>query len=136
MSATIAATFREKLTAEEAYLLDLLSPFGAVAQHSVGRYILDIAFPSRLIGIEVDGKNHWNGSRKRSDAVRDAWLVAQGWSIFRIANASTRYPGRLLALLKDRIPDLEIPSELPTQRSGPEYRVLVRDSQCPAGERR
>jgi very-short-patch-repair endonuclease len=86
IAATRARTWREKLTPQEQHLFDLLSPFGAVAQHNVGRFTVDVAFITERVAVEVDGKNHWSRARKARDTARDAWLVAAGWRVLRVSS--------------------------------------------------
>ena len=56
-------------------------------QHPLGRYVVDFYCPAARLVIEVDGFAHQTGDRPARDAVRDAWLQAQGFSVLRIAAA-------------------------------------------------
>ncbi len=52
-------------------------------QEPLGTYIVDfVCFDARLI-IEIDGSQHADSQR---DKVRDAWLVAQGFTVLRFWN--------------------------------------------------
>ncbi len=52
-------------------------------QFPIGRYVVDfVCLNARLI-IELDGGQH---SEARSDAVRDAWLRSQGFTVLRFWN--------------------------------------------------
>jgi len=132
-----SVTYRKKLTPAEAYLFSVFSG-RAVAQHPVGPYILDLAFIPEFVAIEVDGKNHWSKVVTAHDLTRDAWLISQGWRIFRVSNAGAHYPSRLVTKLKEMLPNLEITRPLPLHIfRGRVYQhgVLLRDAQNPAGIR-
>ena len=67
-------------------------------QVPIGRYIVDfICFEKRLI-IEVDGGQH---SESKRDAVRDRWLVSQGFHVMRFWNVDVfqALDGTLIAIL-------------------------------------
>lgn len=49
-------------------------------QYPVGRYVIDFADPKRLIAIECDGSAFHDADR---DARRDAYLIEQGWTVYR-----------------------------------------------------
>lgn len=48
------------------------------------RYRLDLAFPDRMIAIEVDGSQHEERPARMADVARDAALEALGWTVIRI----------------------------------------------------
>ena len=52
-------------------------------QAPIGRYIVDFADYGRRIVVEIDGGQHGGAG----DAVRDAWLVGQGFRVLRFWNA-------------------------------------------------
>ena len=52
-------------------------------QHAVNDYVLDFYCASAELAIEVDGEAHARGDRPERDAVRDAWLAAQGLRVLR-----------------------------------------------------
>jgi very-short-patch-repair endonuclease len=126
---SIADTFREKLTPQEYYLLGIFGQI-ATAQHPIGRFNLDIAFEKFKVAIELDGKGHTGRKARARDLKRDSLIVAQGWTILRIYNAAAQRPAKLIRVLKQYIPDLQTVCPLPDEpvRTGPEYRVLVRDA--------
>lgn len=136
---TIARTYREQPNPHERLVLDLFE--GAHPeprfQHPVEAYIIDFAFVDELVALELDGRGH--ASRDAQDAERDRWLVDRGWTVVRVQQDSLRdarnrrafRPGKLLRVLKELIPHLEVASPAPT--SSGEYRVLVRDAQHAAG---
>ena len=57
-------------------------------QYWVGKYRLDYAWPAKLIALEADGPHHWRPDVAMKDAVRDSWLRAQGWLVFRVDDMS------------------------------------------------
>jgi len=52
-------------------------------QHAAGNYILDFYCAPAMLAIEVDGEAHARGDRPARDAIRDAWLAAQGVRVLR-----------------------------------------------------
>ncbi len=53
-------------------------------QHPVGPYILDFYCARVRLAVEIDGEHHYYEDQQRKDAVRDAWLAAQGIKTLRI----------------------------------------------------
>jgi len=53
-------------------------------QAPIGRYIADFCCPALRLIIELDGGVHV--LRAESDAERDAWLTAQGFTVLRFGN--------------------------------------------------
>lgn len=77
---------------------------GWVAQYRValpgGFAYLDIAFPRRLIAIEIDGRRHHDerSDRFEVDRVRQNELIAMGWRVIRITwTMLTQHPDDVLA---------------------------------------
>lgn len=130
-----AATMRRQPTYAEAALIGMFEaarvPF--VFQYPHGRYIIDFAFPAYRVALEIDGKNHGSRGRQAHDGPRDRRLVEEGWKVLRVRQENLARPARLLAVLKQYVPDVQIPSGLPSD--GRQYRVLVRDAECPAGRK-
>jgi very-short-patch-repair endonuclease len=57
---------------------------GLVQQYKVGRYRLDFAIPSKMIGIELDGhRTHSTTQAIAADRRRQRWFEANGWYIIR-----------------------------------------------------
>lgn len=56
-------------------------------QHPAGAYVLDFFCPRFKLAVEVDGEAHERGNRPERDAVRDAWVLAQGVRTLRIPAA-------------------------------------------------
>ena len=52
-------------------------------QHPAGPYVLDFYCAVARLAIEVDGEAHARGDRPLRDAIRDAWLEAQGVQLLR-----------------------------------------------------
>ena len=52
-------------------------------QHAAGNYVLDFYCAPAKLAIEVDGEAHSRGDRPERDALRDAWLAAQGVQVLR-----------------------------------------------------
>lgn len=68
-------------------------------QLPLGPYIADFACPSIRLIVELDGGVH--ALRSESDATRDAWLTANGWTVMRFANqAVLTNPGLLLEAVR------------------------------------
>jgi very-short-patch-repair endonuclease len=84
-------------------------------QQPIGPYIVDfVHFGARLV-IEADGGQH-NGSA--NDAVRDAWLRGQGFTVLRFWNHEIlqNIEAVLEAILKELVKGA--PSPLPLSRKG------------------
>ncbi|WP_219413364.1 DUF559 domain-containing protein [Pseudonocardia nigra] len=54
-----------------------------VLQHPVGPYLLDLAYPHALLGVEHNGRDHLDPDRALRDLEREACLAAAGWKILR-----------------------------------------------------
>lgn len=52
--------------------------------YKVGRYFIDFAFIDKMIGLEIDGKQHSREENIKHDYKRDAWLADLGWQMHRI----------------------------------------------------
>jgi very-short-patch-repair endonuclease len=66
--------------------LRALRPFGAHFRRevSIGPYIVDFAWLSARIAIEVDGASHDDPERLVEDAERDGFLASQGFRVIRV----------------------------------------------------
>lgn len=120
---------RRQLTPVEMYFDGLLRccGIGVVAQHPILGYVLDFAFPDYKVAIELDGKGHRDPDRRIRDEKRDKAIAKEGWVIFRVSNYIVSAPGKLLGIAQQFIPELQIPSNLPTSRG--KHRVFVRNAQ-------
>lgn len=52
--------------------------------YKVDRYFIDFAFPNKKVALEIDGKQHEQEDRKKHDQIRDLFLIALGWKVYRI----------------------------------------------------
>ncbi|MDA8044120.1 MAG: hypothetical protein M0Z30_02610 [Actinomycetota bacterium] len=86
-----AAAGREPLERRVARVLRCFAPFEIQHQVVVGGhvYVLDLAFPERLVAVECDGWDVRRRSRSKFDHERrrDNLLVAAGWTIVRLTSA-------------------------------------------------
>ncbi|MBS1625660.1 MAG: endonuclease domain-containing protein [Bacteroidetes bacterium] len=55
-------------------------------QHSVGTYILDFYCPSEMLGIELDGADHFTKEGRENDAERTAYLNSLNIRVVRFEN--------------------------------------------------
>ena len=87
-----ARALRKRLTPQEVKLWMKLRELKALGfnfrrQAPIGRYIVDfVSFRSRLV-IEADGGHHGLSSGARTDRVRDAFLMSQGFRVLRFWNS-------------------------------------------------
>ncbi len=58
--------------------------FGWKREHKVGKWFIDFAFLDRMLAIEIDGKQHLEENRRKSDEAKDLFLTECGWTIVRI----------------------------------------------------
>ena len=56
-------------------------------QHPAGSYSLDFFCARFKLAVEVDGEAHERGGQPEHDAIRDAWIAAQGVRTLRIPAA-------------------------------------------------
>jgi very-short-patch-repair endonuclease len=63
-------------------LEDLRVPY--VKEYRVGKYFIDFAIIENKIAIEIDGQQHLQELRAKSDKKKDDLLIKLGWSIYRI----------------------------------------------------
>jgi len=49
-------------------------------------YKIDVAIPSKMIAIEVDGLSHCSIDRQQQDRKKDDLLTSLGWRVFRFTN--------------------------------------------------
>lgn len=61
-----------------------------VLQHPVGPYLLDLAYPSLLLAIEYDGREHRTAERALHDLRREAYLTRAGWDVLRFTAYEVR----------------------------------------------
>lgn len=72
-------------------------------QHPIGPYVADFACLSARMVVELDGGQH---NESAHDAVRDAYLRAEGWRVLRFWNneANTNIEGVLMQILLELQP--------------------------------
>lgn len=71
-------------------------------QVRIGFYIADFVFPAQMLIVEIDGSSH--KGREEHDAARDRFLVAHGFTVWRIPNAhANQWP--LKKILECQRPD-------------------------------
>ncbi len=58
-------------------------------QYPIGRFFADFANPRKKIVIECDGKAFHSPEK---DAPRDAWMISQGWRVFRLPGKACIQP--------------------------------------------
>ncbi|WP_051231752.1 endonuclease domain-containing protein [Kaistia adipata] len=88
-------------------------------QVPIGRYIVDFACLSLRLVVEVDGGQHYSDAGMARDAVRDAWLRAEGFRILRVSNHDvlTNLEGVVIAIISG-IQPVPPPQPLPTRGRG------------------
>ena len=89
-------------------LIELLNDDGIsgwIANHPVGGYVVDIAFPGLRIAIEVDGwAFHSDRQVFQSDRVRQNQIALLGWQVLRFTWFDlTERPQRVLAQIRRAI---------------------------------
>tara|TARA_R110002124_G_scaffold87467_1_gene225320 strand:- start:25 stop:378 length:354 start_codon:yes stop_codon:yes gene_type:complete len=86
-----ARALRKRMTPHEVRLWSQLKTWRADGfvfrrQTPLGRYIVDfVCFTPKLV-IELDGGQHSLDDHRAADAIRDAWLVGEGFRVLRIWN--------------------------------------------------
>jgi very-short-patch-repair endonuclease len=119
-----ADRMRERMTPPEALLWSYLRREfrHCRPQKVLGSYIVDFAFPSKRLAVEVDGSAH--DGREAYDAERDAVLARYGWRVVRFSNQSVMVEAAAVvdaigkALDLPRLPRLSDEAERPTARVG------------------
>lgn len=58
---------------------------GCIQELQVGRYFLDFAWPEKMICVEIDGRQHFDDSKRlESDIRKNNFLNKNGWKILRL----------------------------------------------------
>lgn len=91
MSTTRARELRKEMTASEKRLWYALRPlrqrgFHFRKQHPIGRTIVDFAYLSYRLIVEVDGAVHEAPEQADHDARRDAFLRSKGFTVLRFSS--------------------------------------------------
>tara|TARA_R110000850_G_scaffold54418_1_gene129580 strand:- start:163 stop:906 length:744 start_codon:yes stop_codon:yes gene_type:complete len=119
-------------TFHEGLFIDILDSLGVTYefQTPIGKYIADFKVGNVLV--ELDGRGH--ASRKATDIIRDQFLCGLGFYVVRINQDSlfdkrsknpVLRPNKLIRVIENLIPSLNISSLLPTVTC--KYRVVVRN---------
>ena len=99
-------------------------PFGARFRREtpVRPYVVDFAWLSARIVVEVDGASHDMQGRFDHDQAKDAFLVSRGFQVIRVRDADAiANAGWAFALLEEAIrPHLRNPSPIPSPQGGGE----------------
>lgn len=67
-------------------------------QHQFGPYVLDFYAPNRRLAVECDGSQHVSLAGGKRDAVRDAFLAANGVRVLRFSNVDVLVETEAVAL--------------------------------------
>lgn len=80
-------------------LLESAGITGWIANHPVGGYVVDVAFPAAKVAIEIDGwAFHHDQAAFQSDRVRQNRLALLGWQVLRFTWLDlTEQPDRVIA---------------------------------------
>jgi len=62
---------------------EVASMIGGELNYKVGNKYLDIAFPDKMIVVEIDAW-YWHGHKSEKDTERDRFLNSKGWKILHI----------------------------------------------------
>ncbi len=90
-----ATALRHGATVEERRVWAMLAPLREAGcrfrrQAAVGPFIADFAWLGGGIVVEVDGGQHGAPEDRAADARRDAWFIANGFRVVRVANEEVR----------------------------------------------
>jgi len=76
----------------------------ATPQYRLGRYRIDLAFPSQMVAIECDGKDfHTSPKQKAHDKKRDIFMQEKGWKVLRFSGKRIYrdLPGVVATIVKE-----------------------------------
>jgi very-short-patch-repair endonuclease len=95
-----------------------LNGAGFRRQVPIGPYIADFVSHAAMLIVEVDGGQHFEDAHERRDAVRDAYLNANGFRVLRFNNREvlTNRHG-VLTIIAEALGEAVAPS-LPSPASG------------------
>jgi len=90
-SRPLAKRLRKTMTKAEVVMWVRLRELGALGykfrkQHPIGSYVADFARIEAMLVVEVDGATHGTPEEIAHDERRDAFLQANGWTVFRTTN--------------------------------------------------
>ena len=72
-------------------------------EHKLGRYWADFVCLRRRLVVEVDGPLHESDEAREHDAVRDAWLSAEGFAVLRFKDADVLSSGYWLGEVREAL---------------------------------
>lgn len=77
---------RKIISYPEQFFMGVLTNNNISYQHNkpIGKYFIDFAIVGKKIALEIDGKQHQYDERKKSDALKDKFLIENGWEVYRI----------------------------------------------------
>lgn len=81
---TKTISYPEKLFLNNLIKLGWNKKYNIIREKSVFPYFIDFAFIDLKIAVEIDGSQHEEKERKKSDIKKDKLLKEKGWRIFRI----------------------------------------------------
>ncbi|WP_126419623.1 endonuclease domain-containing protein [Asticcacaulis excentricus] len=95
-------------------------------QHPVGPYFADFASWERRLVLEIDGSQHIGSQR---DKIRDAFMIAEGWSVARftyadVLNDMDTVLDTLSAIIDGRITEAVVSREFQFYPAPHPHRVL------------
>lgn len=95
---------RDKMSCSypESIAMRILEEIGIsyVKELRVSRYFIDFACVDQKIAIEIDGQQHKQEERVKSDQRKDAFLLEQGWTIHRIKWPDENIRERIVEIFK------------------------------------
>ena len=110
--------------------LRALRPLGAHFRREapIGPYVVDFAWLSARIAVEVDGASHRLPGRAGQDTRRDQFLKSQGFTVIRVNDAdAVANAERAFAPIEEAVrPYLKSPSPNPSPQGGGESRRASR----------
>jgi len=77
-------SYPEKLFNDNLIKLGWNKKYNIIREKSVFPYFIDFAFIDLKVAIEIDGSQHEEKERKKSDIKKDKLLKENGWRIFRV----------------------------------------------------
>ena len=89
-----AKVLRKNMTKEEWHLwYDFLSkyPIHFYRQRIIGAYIVDFYCPKAKLIIELGGSQHYEEVGKKTDAIRDQYLIDHNLFVLRVPNNEITY---------------------------------------------
>jgi very-short-patch-repair endonuclease len=99
-------------------------PYGARFRREtpIGPYVVDFAWLSARLVIEVDGATHDLAAAAEHDAAKDSFLKARGFTVIRVkdGDAMANLPSAYASIEEALRPHLRHPSPSPSPQGGAE----------------